>query len=183
MKQLKLVTMVLSVLVVPVAAFAQQGPPSRSNSPLVAPKSSITVAIPGLSCTTAAGASAFASESFSWGASNPVTIGGGGGGAGKVSISSLNLMKRFDACSPALFEAVAKGMAFKELTLTQRNSDGDPVATIVLRGVVLMESWQLSSSTGEAGPIESLSVAAQEFCVAESGGNRFCYDIVNAKVI
>src|SRR5690242_6531734 len=43
--------------------------------------------------------------SFSWGLSNPTTIGVGGGGmsAGKVSISSFNFMKKMDKSSPPLF--------------------------------------------------------------------------------
>ena len=45
--------------------------------------------------------------SFSWGASNPSTIGagGGGGGGGKVSVSSFNVMKKSDAASPILAPA------------------------------------------------------------------------------
>jgi type VI protein secretion system component Hcp len=179
---MKFMTPMLAVLVLPVIAFAQ-GPPSQSKSPLAAPKSSMTVAVAGLPYTTAAGAGTFAVGSFSWGASNPAPLGGGSGG-GKVSISSLNLMRSFDACSPVLFDAVSLGTAFNQVTLTQRNSDGDPVATVVLEGGVRVESWQLSSSTGEAAPTESLSFAAQKFCVTDvPSGNKFCYDFALAKVI
>jgi type VI protein secretion system component Hcp len=110
-----------------------------------------------------------------------VTIGGGGSGAGKTSISSLNIMKYFDACSPVLFDAVNRGTAFNQLTLVQRDTNGDPVATVVLENV-RVESWQLSSSIAEAGPTESVSFAAQKFCVADvPSGNKFCYDVLTAK--
>ena len=177
---MRLATVVVAVFALPIVAIAQQGPPARSNSPLVAPKSSMAMAVAGLACTAGAGAGTFAVQSFSWGASNPAPPPGGSGG--KVSISSLNVMKKFDACSPALFDAVSNGTLFTQVTLTQRNTDGDPVMTVVLENA-RMESWQLSSSTAEAGPTESLSVAAQKFCVTDvPSGNKFCYDLLTGKV-
>ena len=57
---------------------------------------------------------AFEIYSFSFGASNPVTIGSAtaGSGGGKVSISSFNVMKKTDSASPALFLNCAKGQHF-----------------------------------------------------------------------
>jgi type VI protein secretion system component Hcp len=164
----------------PVVTFAQ-GPPAKSNAPQ-APKSSITVTVGNLSCTTPAGAGTFAVQSFSWGASNPVSfVAGGGAGTGKASISSLNIMKSFDACSPALFDGVVKGAAFPQVTLTQRNNDGDPVTVITLEKAFI-ESWQLSSSVNEAAATESVSIAGQKFCVNDvPSGNKFCFDSVLQK--
>src|ERR1700674_2983251 len=72
---------------------------------------------------------AFEIYSFSWGASNPVTIGSasGGAGAGKVSISSFNIMKRTDSASPALFLNCAKGQHFTEGHVVMRKAGGDAV--------------------------------------------------------
>lgn len=178
---MKVMTTVLCLVALTGVAMAQQTPPAQSNSPLN--KSSISVAVPGLNCTTAAGAGSFAVLSYSWGASNPVTFGGGGTGAGKVSISSLNVMKGFDACSPLLFESVTKGAFFKLLTLTQRSPDGEAVSIVALENVVV-ESWQVSSTTNEAGATESVSFAAQKFCLTDvASGNKFCYDVVLQKVL
>ena len=49
--------------------------------------------------------------SFSWGASNPTTVGSSSAGlsAGKVSVSSFNLMKKSDKTSPVLFAACCNG--------------------------------------------------------------------------
>jgi type VI protein secretion system component Hcp len=100
-----------------------------------------------------------------------------------VSISSLNILKQSDSCSPVLFESVAKGTFFKMLTLTQRSNDGEAVSIVALENVVV-ESWQLSSSTGQASATESVSFAAQKFCVTDvPSGNKFCYDVVLQKVL
>ena len=178
---MKVMTILLCLVALPVVTVAQQPPFARPNAPVE--KSSITVAIPGMNCTTPAGAGSFAISSYSWGASNPVTFGGGAPGTGKVSISSLNVMRQFDSCSPVLFEAVSKGAFYKLLTLTQRNLDGEAVSVVALENV-LVESWQLSSSTGQASATESVSFAAQKFCVTDvPSGNKFCYDVVLQKVL
>lgn len=176
---MKLATTLVCLLAVPGVIIAQ-GPPPQANAPQ--PRSSMTLVIPGLNCSAAAGAGGFAVLSYSWGASNPVAIGGGGSGTGKVSISSLNILKQFDSCSPVLFETVSQGTFFKLLTLTQRNADGEPVSIIGLENV-RVESWQVSSSINEASATESVSFAAQKFCVTDvASGNKFCYDVALQKV-
>src|SRR5215470_18943895 len=64
--------------------------------------------------------------SFSFGASNPVTIGsaGAGSGAGKVSISSFNIMKKTDSSSPGLFLNCAKGQHFTAGHVVLRKAGG-----------------------------------------------------------
>lgn len=171
---MKFAATVFCLFALPAITIAQ-GPPSQAKSPQ--PKSSITIVVPGLNCTTAAGVGGFAVQAYSWGASNPVTIGGGGSGAGRVSISSLNIVKQFDSCSPVLFSAVSQGAFFKLLTLTQRNADGEPVSILGLENV-RVESWQVSSSIGEPSATESVSFAAEKFCVTDvASGNTFCYDV------
>ncbi len=56
-------------------------------------------------------------ESWSWGASNPITVGAGGMGVGKVSVSDLSFTHRIDKASPKLFEACATGKHLSKVTL------------------------------------------------------------------
>ena len=58
--------------------------------------------------------------SFSWGASNPVTVGSGttGMGAGKVALSSFSIMKKTDKASPQLFLACCQGKHIAKGTVT-----------------------------------------------------------------
>ena len=98
--------------------------------------------------------------SYSVGASNPVTIGSGGGGAGsgKVSFSSLNLMKAVDINSPPLLSAVAKGQHLPTATFTAQWGTGPTSATMSYKlDDVIVESVQHSGGGG--APTESLSLA------------------------
>src|SRR5437763_9072381 len=64
--------------------------------------------------------------SFSWGASNPTTVGTGSTGlsAGKVSISSFNLMKKTEASSANLFQACCAGQHFTKATVVMNKASG-----------------------------------------------------------
>lgn len=102
--------------------------------------------------------------SFSWGASNPATIGsaGAGGGAGKASLSSFNLMKISDAASPGIFQACCKGKHFDKAKVTLRKAGGEaPVDYLTYEFEnVYIESVQWSgSSGGDDRPVESVSIA------------------------
>src|SRR5688500_17305037 len=65
--------------------------------------------------------------SFSWGASNPTSVGSGSTGlaASKVSISSFNIMKKTEKSSNALFAACCNGKHFDTATLTMRRASGE----------------------------------------------------------
>jgi len=106
---------------------------------------------------------AFEIYSFSWGASNPVTIGsaGSGGGAGKVSISSFNIMKKSDSASPALFLNCAKGQHFTDAHVVLRKAGGTALKYLTYDFTeVFVESIQWSgSSGGDDTPSESVSFA------------------------
>jgi type VI secretion system secreted protein Hcp len=99
--------------------------------------------------------------SFSWGASNPTTVGSGSGsGAGKVSISSFNLMKKTDAASGPIFQACCAGKHFPEATVTLRKSGGDaPIDYLVYKfSEVYVDKVQWSgSSGGDDLPMENVS--------------------------
>ncbi|MEW5931177.1 MAG: type VI secretion system tube protein Hcp [Gemmatimonadota bacterium] len=102
--------------------------------------------------------------SFSWGASNPTTIGssGPGGGAGKASVSSFNCLKITDAASPPLFQACCSGKHFPKAKVTLRKAGGEsPVDYLMYEFEnVYIESVQWSgASGGDDRPTESLSLA------------------------
>ncbi|MBV9879081.1 MAG: type VI secretion system tube protein Hcp [Gemmatirosa sp.] len=104
--------------------------------------------------------------SFSWGASNPVTVGSGSGGmsSGKVSISSFNIMKKTDKSSTTLFQACATGHHFDTATVTMRkatgNAGGQKAFLVYKFTEVMVESIQWSgSSGGDDTPTESVSLA------------------------
>lgn len=106
---------------------------------------------------------AFEIYSFSWGASNPVTIGSAttGMGAGKVSISSFNIMKKTDNSSPQLFQACCSGTHYPEATVVMRKAGGKQYQFIKYDfKEVMVESVQWSgSSGGDDTPSESVSFA------------------------
>ena len=63
--------------------------------------------------------------SFSFGGSNPSSVGlGGGGGTGTVSLSSFNIMKKTDATSCEMFQAMCTGEHFDEAVLVLYKSGG-----------------------------------------------------------
>ncbi|MGZ8376721.1 MAG: Hcp family type VI secretion system effector [Gemmatirosa sp.] len=103
--------------------------------------------------------------SFSWGASNPTTVGSGSGGlsAGKVSVSAFNAMKKTEKSSADLFQACATGKHFDTATVTMRKAGGDAgqKAFLIYKFEdVMVESIQWSGSTGgDDTPTESISIA------------------------
>jgi len=103
--------------------------------------------------------------SFSWGASNPVTIGSGSAGmtGGKVSVSSFNVMKRTETSSTKLFSYCCKGKHIPTAIVTMRKATGDGGQQTFLTytfGDVMVESIQWSGSTGgDDTPTESVSLA------------------------
>jgi type VI protein secretion system component Hcp len=158
------------------AGLAAQGTVTK----LTSSKSAIAVSLPSLGCATAIGPEAFQVLAWSWGASNPVDLSsGGGGGAGKVSLADLSIQKAFDACSPALFGAVATGKAFPTLTLTASNKDG--TTTTLTLSDVRVSSWQASGSAASDAAVESASFTFSKICLADGATARFCYDLRLAK--
>lgn len=101
--------------------------------------------------------------SFSWGASNPTTVGTESGlGAGKVSLSSFNLMKQTDRSSPDLFKFCCMGQHIAECVVTLRKAGGkDPLDYIKYTfKECMIESVQWSGSAGgDDTPTESVSIA------------------------
>lgn len=106
--------------------------------------------------------------SFSFGASNPVSVNASGGmGAGKASVSSFNLMKKSDATSPELFQACCTGKHFPDATIQLFKAGGTQQKFLeYLLEDVMVESVQWSGSGGgDDTPTESVSVAFQKITV------------------
>ncbi|QEH33819.1 hypothetical protein OJF2_23490 [Aquisphaera giovannonii] len=112
--------------------------------------------------------------SFSWGASNPTTVGSGATGltAGKVSVSSFNVMKKTEASSAKLFAACCNGSHFADATVEMSKATGDGGQQVFLKYVftdVMIESIQWSGSTGgDDSPTESLSLAFAKVAITYS---------------
>lgn len=141
-------------------------------SPVGAQALNVTVA--GLGCN----GGQFSLLSFAWGASNPVTLAsnGSGLGSGKASISSFNVTKAFDGCSPALFGGTVTGSHFATLTMVQTDKKNVVLTTVTLSDVIV-ESIQWSASAADAQTSESLSFAFAKVCIQDGpSGNKLCYN-------
>jgi type VI secretion system secreted protein Hcp len=104
--------------------------------------------------------------SFSFGASNPTTVGKGtGAGASQVNISSFNIMKQTDLASAPLFLRCAKGEHIPTAIVTLRKAGGEnPLEYLQYKFTkVYVDSIQWSgSSGGDDTPTESLSLAFEK---------------------
>jgi type VI secretion system secreted protein Hcp len=99
--------------------------------------------------------------SFSFGASNPASIGiGSGGGTGKVSLSSFNVMKKTDASSVGMFRASCMGQHFPTAKATLYKSGGSEPLLYLLFDFeeVYVDHIQWSGAEGGDNiPMESVS--------------------------
>jgi len=135
--------------------------------------------------------------SFSWGASNPTTVGTGGKGlsAGKVSVSSFNIMKKTENASPLLFMACCAGQHYKEAKVIMRKATGTEGGQAIFLQYdftdVMVESVQWSgSSGGDDTPTESVSFAFAKVAIGYSiqdtekgtmtAGNQASWDLTLA---
>ena len=87
--------------------------------------------------------------SFSFGASNPASVGsqGGGSASGKVSLSSFNVMKRTDMASPTLFQMCCAGDLRPQLALpgeVHEHVVRHGLGPRVSGGGVVREGWALA---------------------------------------
>jgi type VI secretion system secreted protein Hcp len=113
--------------------------------------------------------------SFSWGASNPTTVGSGSTGlsAGKVSVSSFNIMKKTESSSSPLFAACCSGQHYKTATVEMSKATGTSGQQQVFLKYdftdVMVESIQWSGSTGgDDTPTESVSLAFGKVAITYS---------------
>ncbi len=113
--------------------------------------------------------------SFSWGASNPTTVGSGSTGlaAGKVSVSSFNCMKKTETSSAPLFAACCAGQHYATATVEMSKATGTSGQQQVFLKYdftdVMVESIQWSGSTGgDDTPTESVSFAFGKVAITYS---------------
>jgi type VI secretion system secreted protein Hcp len=98
-------------------------------------------------------------QSWSWGASNPTTIGSQstGAGTGKASMSDMTMMKTSDkgtAAPPAMQQPVPPTRKQLDKTVTQNNMQ----FYIVKLSEIVVTGLQQGSSSGDDRPTESLSL-------------------------
>src|ERR1700740_2803899 len=92
--------------------------------------------------------------SFSWGASNPTTVGTTGAGlsAGKGSVSRFHVMKKTAKSSATLFTACCHGQHYKTAQVIMRKAAGESGKQQVFLQYdfqdVMVESVQWSGSSG-----------------------------------
>jgi len=117
--------------------------------------------------------------SFSWGASNPVSVASSGGkglSAGRVSISSFNIMKKADKASTQLFQACATGKNFTKATVIMRKAGGEGGQAPFLQydfDTIMVESIQWSgSSGGDDTPMESVSFSFGKVSITYTPQNK-----------
>jgi type VI secretion system secreted protein Hcp len=100
--------------------------------------------------------------SYSWGASNPVSLGSGSGGlgAGRVSFTEMTFMVNFGKQSPKLFAACAGGDHFKKATITHRKSGKEQQEFLKYELTDLMvSSYQTATAGDHSIPTDSFTLA------------------------
>ncbi len=104
-------------------------------------------------------------QSFSWGVSNPSSVGHGTGmGTGRCTISSLNFMKEMDMASCKLFFKCAGGDHIDEATLTVRKSGGTTPLEYYKLSLkqVFVDSMHWTGASGGGQVNESFSLSFNE---------------------
>jgi type VI secretion system secreted protein Hcp len=99
--------------------------------------------------------------SWSFGVSNPVSVGAGGQTAGKATFQDFQIMKSLDKSTPLLMKACAKGTHIPQAILFVRKATatGTPVTYYkVTMEECMVSSYQISAPNGGDRPSESLSL-------------------------
>lgn len=92
---------------------------------------------------------------FSWGVKSPAGSQTGGAGAGKVTFSSLNVVKKVDANSPALLLDAASGTPIDQVKLTITDPHGG-TATLTLHPAFLASVEQQAPASGGNPALETV---------------------------
>jgi type VI protein secretion system component Hcp len=164
---MKKTTLLLFVFAMCVAASAQNG---RSFN-----RSIITVSVDGLNCSTTLGGGVFPALSWTFAASEAVSSTGSGGSAGKPVLSTVNVTKRADSCSPRLFNDVVTGRRVKTVTIVQENTRSE-IFTVTLSNVII-SSYQIGGDQSGELPAEQISFSFSSICLADSqSGTKTCYN-------
>jgi len=101
--------------------------------------------------------------SFSWGATNPVSIGSatGGAGAGKLKFDDLRVVKKVDLSSPKLFQACATGQHISTGTIVVRKAGGVQLEYLKLNLnlIFIKDIQQQGTPQGDEIPLEEITMA------------------------
>lgn len=103
-------------------------------------------------------------DNFSWGASNPTTIGPGTTGAagGRVSLHGFSFMKRSDSASAEIFSHCCHGKHFPKAKVTMLKATGDkkPLEFLVYEfEEVFVDAVSWGASRGDNEPQENVTFA------------------------
>lgn len=104
---------------------------------------------------------AIAVKEFSFGSENATTIGSatGGAGTGKAKLNNLVIKKMVDGASPKLFQALAMGSSYSDLTLTVRKPGATGAAFYTLRFTLVFVSKINVTGSGDEQPMEEITFA------------------------
>lgn len=100
--------------------------------------------------------------SWSFGVTNPTTIGSstGGAGAGKASFQDLHFVQNSQSSSPKLLQALARGDHLKSALLTFVKGESNPVEYLKIKlEDVLVSSFQAGGAEGSNNDLPSESVS------------------------
>jgi type VI secretion system secreted protein Hcp len=143
-----------------------------------------SASVPG--CTTRLGAGTFAVQSWSFGASDPVSIlsSGAGGQTTRSTLSNLVIIKQLDECSTQLFGLALQDYKLPKLVLTQTDASGKTTLMTVELDDAIVSNYQLAGSTTSAAPAETVSFAISKIQVTYYGAGaalKFGWDVTQNK--
>lgn len=111
-------------------------------------------------------------DSFSWGFSNPGSMGrGSGGGTGKVSFQDIHFTKQTDKSTPVLVQAACQNRALKKGVLYARKitSNGPVEYYKVTFNDLVVSSFTSSGNAGDTSiPSDSFSLNFSKFKIEYS---------------
>ena len=100
--------------------------------------------------------------SWSFGVTNPSTIGSatGGAGAGKASFQDVHFVQNSQSSSPKLLQALARGEVHKSVLITFVKGESNPVEYLKIKlEDVLVSSFQAGAAEGSNNETPSESVS------------------------
>jgi type VI secretion system secreted protein Hcp len=107
-------------------------------------------------------------ESFSWGASSPVTTGPGGGGTGRVTMEDFTFTTPVTRASPKLFQATVERRRIKTALLTVRRSGGQQQDFLkVTMSDVQISHW--NQAAGAEAPMDQVTMNFGKVQIAYTG--------------
>ena len=137
----------------------------------------------GFHCSSSYGSGTFAANSWSVGGSTPATSGNSGAGGASASrpqLTSFDLIKAFDECSSALFQAFATGTRVPTVTITNTGQAGQKSPVTIHLDSVEVTKYLLGD--GGSSPVESISFLFDRITITnKANGSKFCWDTTMLK--